>query len=128
MRLPLPAKNKLLITYKLLSDLLFLLLIFFALAMVADGLIAGIVSTHISFLKIIFLITLDLFALYVISQVADIEITTSLPNKKTTIFLVILAAILIFNSLFKLNLYLATFFLGVALICGFFLYKLFFEK
>lgn len=122
------AKNKLIITYKLLGDLLFLLLLFFALALVADGLIPGIVSTHISFLKIISLIALSLIALYTIGYLAQIKITAERPNKKTTIFLVVISTLLIGNGLFKLNHYLAFSILAITLVCVFFLWRMFFEK
>ena len=122
------AKNKLLILYKLLGDLLFLLLAFFSLALIADGLLSGLVSSHISFLKIICLITLKHNALYAVGRAADVKITEDRGNRKTTIFLVLLAALLIGNSLFQLNHYLALFILAITLLCSFFLYRLFFEK
>ena len=80
---PLPqlAKNKLLIIYKLLSDLLFLLLLFFALALVVDGLIPGIVSTHISFLKIICFIAGNLIALYAVGYLAQITMTSGVSGR-----------------------------------------------
>ncbi|MFA7319787.1 MAG: hypothetical protein WC022_04300 [Parcubacteria group bacterium] len=128
MRLPSPTKNNLLIFYKLLGDLLFLLLVFFTLALIADGLLLGIVSSHISFLKIIVIITLGLAAFYATGYAADVRLAEEHPNKKTTIFLTVVVAILIFNSLFKINHYLALFILLVTLVCIFFLNKLFFEK
>lgn len=121
-------KNKRLILYKLLGDLLFLLLVFFGLALIADGLLPGIISSHISFLKMIILITLAIMVFYVTGHMAGVKLAEERPNKKTTIFLVIVAAILIFNSLFKINHYLAFFILAVTLLCSFFLYRLFFEK
>lgn len=128
MRLALPAKNKLLIIYKLLADLLFLLLFFFTLTLIADGLIPGIVSSHISFLKIVILITLNLGALYFVGAAAEISLSEERPNKKTIAFLAMLALLLILNGVFKLNLYLAIFILAVTSIGGFFLERLFFRK
>ena len=127
---PLPqlAKNKLLIIYKLLSDLLFLLLLFFALALVVDGLIPGIVSTHISFLKIICFIAGNLIALYAVGYLAQITMTSERQNKKTTTFLAIIGTLIIFNGLLKLNHYLAFAILVITLVCGFFLWRMFFEK
>lgn len=86
MRLATIAKNKLLIFYKLLGDLLFLLLTFFVLALIADGLLSGLVSSHISFLKILALITLNLAALYAIGYAAEIKITEGQTNKKPPFF------------------------------------------
>ncbi len=122
------VKNNLPVIYKLLVDILFLLLMFFALSLIADNLISGIVSTHISFLKILFFITIDLIALGAVGGAAKINLIEKSPNKKTITLLAILTAALIFNGLFRLNLYLAFFIMFLALGSEFFLYKLFFEK
>ena len=128
MHLVLPTKNKLLIIYKLLADLLFLLLLFFSLVLIADGLIPGIVSSHISFLKIVLLITLNLGALYFVGSVAEISLNEERPNKKTIVFIAMLALLLVSNGLLKLNLYLALSILIFVGIGGFFLERLFFKK
>jgi len=122
-----PTKNTWLIIYKLLNDLLFLLLIFFAFSLMADGLIPGIITSHISFLKITFLVALNLLAIYAVGSFSQIQISPRQRKKKTTIFLVVLAILLIFNSLIKLNLILAIFILLVSLAIGYLIYQSIFE-
>lgn len=127
MHLTQPAKNKLLIIYKLLADILFLMLAFFATTLVVDSLVPGLVSSHISFLKILTLLAFNLVALYAVGTVTEVRIMEERPHKKTVAFLTILAALMIFNGLFDLNLYLNFFLLITTAICGLFLYKLFFK-
>ncbi len=126
--MPLLPKTKLLIGYKLLGDTLFLFSLFFILALIADGLIPGIVTNHISFLKMIFVLSLNLIALQVVGHLAEIKIATIRQNKKTIITLIAIGTLLIFNSLLKLNLYLAFFILLLTLFSSYFLYKNIFLK
>lgn len=116
-------KNISIIIYKLLFDLLFIFLFFFALMLLAEGLIPGIVSTHISFLRIIILSSLNIFAIYLVGNFSKINIQPQKTNKKTTIFLAVLGIILVFNSLIKLNLFLAVFILILIAISGYLIYK-----
>ena len=120
------AKEKILILYKLLGDLLFLLLAFFFLSLIADGLIPGIVSSHISFLRIIILIVLNLSAMYAAGYAAGIDFKESRSNKKTTFFLAVVGALIVFNSLFVINHVLALIILLISAISGFFLWRMFF--
>ena len=120
--------SSLLIIYKLLNDVLFLLLIFFTAALIADGVLPGIVTNHISFLKIIIFIFLNLAAIYFIGNLSQVKLENNFKNKKAAIFLAVLAALLIFNSLFKLNIYLAVFILAVIVLTFYFLYKNFFSE
>lgn len=121
-RLPV-SKNKLIIAYKLLNDLLFLILLFFIIALVADGLITGIVSNHISFLKIILLLGSNLTAIYILGRFLNLNLMEEGINKKIAFLLLIMAALLIFNSLLKLNLFLAIFILLITLVTGHFAFK-----
>lgn len=127
MLLPKLSKNTAIVIYKLLYDTLFLLLLFFLFALVAEGLVMGIITSHISFLKIIFLIFLNLATLYLIAFFSKITVKEKQPNKKTTIFLVALGTLLVFNSLLKLNVLLAFFILILTAIIGYFIYKIFFS-
>lgn len=120
-------RNSLIIIYKLLHDLLFLMLIFFAVALMADGLIPGIISNHVSFLKITIFSILNLAAVYALGNYLQIKFKDQTKNKKTTILLVAIAALLIFNSLIKLNIFLAIFILLVVLLSGYFIWKNIFE-
>lgn len=119
-------KNFLLIAYKLLNDLLFILLIFFAGALIADGLVPGLISDHFSFLRLILVVFFNMAAIYLIAQKLDIP-SAPARNKKTTIFLSIVAALVIFNGLFEINLYLAIFISILSLIIFYLIYKNLFE-
>lgn len=121
-------KNTWAVIYKLLADVMFLLLALFFLALVADGIIPGIVSRHISFLKITLLVIFNLAALYAIGNYAEISVREQKNNKKTLIFLGGMAILLIFNSLFKLNIYLAVFISIIAVFAFYSLYRNFFPK
>ncbi len=120
------SQNKLKIIYKLLNDLLLVLVFFLGLALIADGLITGIITQHISFLKIILLIALDLIA---IQKIDSLIISSPQPVKKvskknkTTLFLMILAFLLIFNSLLKINLWLNFFILALSLLAVYLIYR-----
>ncbi|MDO9231744.1 MAG: hypothetical protein Q7U36_04710 [bacterium] len=116
-------QSSIIIIYKLLVDLLFIFLFFFALTLLAEGLIPGIVSTHISFSRIIILSSLDIFAIYLVGNFSKINIPSQKINKKTTVFLAVLGIILVFNSLIKLNLFLAVFILILIAISGYLIYK-----
>jgi len=120
-------KNKLLIAYKLLNDVLFLLLIFFTASLIADGLIPGIISNHVSFTRIIFLVVFNLAAIYFLGNLLSVNSTEEKTDKKTFVFLSAIAALLIFNSLLKLNLFLSIFISIAALAVGYFIYKNIFE-
>ncbi len=114
------------IIYKLLNDLLFVLLIFLGFSLLTDGLITGLITKHISFLKIVLLIALDLITIYKVGNLVNVSFQkqkrTFLKNK-TTIFLVIMAIFLIFNSLIKLTLWLNFFVLSIALVIIYLVYQ-----
>ena len=112
-----------LIFYKLLVDSLFLCLLFFGLALIADGMIPGIVTDHVSFLKIIFFIFFILSAAYIFGSFAKIRFNDFSRNKKGALFLAALSALIIFNGLYKLNTILALFIMLGAGISGYFIYK-----
>jgi hypothetical protein len=120
-------KNLVAIIYKLLNDLLLIFLIFFAIALVADGMLPGIITEHISFLKIIFLIALDLSAIYLIGSQLKTKLSDKDINKKTATMFIIFAALIIGNSLFKLNVWLAVIVTLLALIAGYYIRKSIFE-
>lgn len=121
-------KNLLIISYKLLGDVFFLLSLFFALALAVDGLIPGLITDHVSFLRLILLLVFNLAALYAIGNLAGIKFKQKENNKKTIVFLSVMAAIFIFNSLFKLNPYLAATIVALVILAGYFSYKNFFAE
>lgn len=116
-------KDTLAVFYKLLNDLLFLLVVFFFLALLADGLIPGIISGHFSFLRLALILAANVMLILAVGQMAEIESKEVFIGKKTTVILSLFSALLVFNALWKLNLFLALFILLLALFAGFFLYK-----
>ena len=115
-------KNKITIFYKLLNDLVFLMLIFFILTLIAEGLLPGLVSSHISFLGIIFFLTLNIFAIYIVGSFLKLEISKKETDKKVAFLSATLVVILIFNSLLKINLFLALIILVLIVISGYLIY------
>lgn len=116
-------KNILTITYKILNDLLFLILVFFVLMLIVEGLVPTTVSRHISFLQIIFFSTFNILAIYIVGSFSHINTLEQKLNKKITVFLAILSTLLIFNSLLKLNLIIASIILIITIISEYFIYK-----
>lgn len=117
-----PTKNTTLVVYKLLNDLLFILLVFFLLALVAEGVIPGVVSTTLSLLRVVVAIAIVLALIFAIGAQTGIKLERPL-NKKMTALVSFVALLLFFNSLLKLNIYLNIFTSLVALVAGYFTYK-----
>lgn len=92
----------LIIVYKLLNDVIFLLLIFFALAFLAEGLIPGFVSTHLNFTKLAIIIFAVLGLIIYLGRKLKIEFEApQRTGKKWTVFLAAFFMLLIANSLLK---------------------------
>lgn len=116
-------KNRLTIIYKLLYDALFISLLFFFLALIAEGVLPGIVTAHIGFTKMIFTIFVIIFGIYILGDHLKISPASSNLNKKTAAILLLIFVLLIFNSLIKLNIFLNIFILLVVAAIGYFIYK-----
>lgn len=116
-------KNYLLIIYKLLVDSLFIALIFFILALIAEGVLPGIVTSHVGFSKIIVFIGSALLGSYFLARIAGISFKRKPSNKKTAIFMLFIIILLIFNSLIKISIFLSLPILALILISLYFLYQ-----
>lgn len=95
-------KNTLLLAYKLLHDALFLLLIYFLGMLIAEGALPGVVSSHLSFTRVVIAILLIL--LLIISIGKKLQITYEAPiiqKNRLLPALVLLAFLLLGNSLLK---------------------------
>lgn len=121
-------KNTKIIIYKLLNDMLFITMFFFAIMLIADGALPGIITDRISFLKIVFFISLNLSAIYIVGKHLRLELSDKNINKKTTSLFVIFAAIIIGNNFFKLNIWLAVVIISLALTAGYYIGKNTFEN
>ena len=131
--LPKPQFNKinpikLVIAYKLLHDVLFVLIIFFLGSMIAEGLLPNIISTHIGLYKILLAILLNILAINFLAMKTGLN-PGKFSNKKAAIALLLVLAMLLFNSMLRINLALNLFILLIAAAIFYFLYKvLFLEK
>lgn len=126
------AEN-LVIIYKLLCDVLFLSLLFFALSLVAEGILPGIVTSHIGFPKIVIFVLLDLMAIYFLGASisagkSNISVSNVKKNKKTVILLLLISILLLFNIQMKLNVYLNIFTSLFVILTGYFVYKILLEE
>lgn len=119
-------KNKLLLAYKLLADALVILLVFFVLSLMAEGVLPGIVSDHFGLYKIAFLTIVGVLALTYLGRVAEIK-PEEKHDKKTAFVLLFVATLLIFNSLIKINILLNIIILVAVGASGYLIYKLIFE-
>lgn len=120
-------RDKIIISYKLLHDFLFLWMIFFAFALIADGLIAGIVSSRMGLYAIALILLINIFLIRRLRTNAQIENTTGI-NKKTAGLLFFISGLLIFNGLIKLPIFLSLFILILVFVIFYFLFKILQEE
>lgn len=119
------TENKIKVLFKLLTDLLMVFIIFFALALIAEGLLPGIVSSRIGLYKIVITIMLVLWLLNVTAKKIGIDINHS-PGKKSSSILIFILAALIFNGMLGVGLPLSIFILILSLAVLYLFFKLFF--
>ena len=122
-------KNIYLITYKLLYDALLLALVSFAAMLVAEGLIPGFVSAHISLARVMVVIILILGAISWLGS--KFQITYDAPTiKKNKLlpFLVLASFLLIGNSMLKFTLWVNITITLIVLLIFFLLYQLIFSE
>jgi len=96
-------KNFLLISYKLLHDTLFVLLIFFALTQLAEGLLPRIIASHFGISKIIILVLINVFTITLLGNFLKIETAPQKINKKMIFFISFLGILLMLNSLLSVD-------------------------
>jgi hypothetical protein len=120
------SKDSWLIAFKLLHDLLFILLIFFAAILIAEGLLPGIISNRFGLYKIIWPILLTVIGITFIAKAQNIQAEKLWP-KKTTYAVVAFFALLVINSLIRINIFfISVIFLAVAA-AGYYIYKILLE-
>ena len=94
----------LMVSHKLLHDVIFLLLIVFALLLVAEGIAPGFVSAHLNTAKLAILIFAVLGLIIYSGKKLKIEFEAPrTANKKWIIFLAIFSILLVTNSLIKFD-------------------------
>jgi len=117
-----PSTETYKIAYKLLNDLLLILLLFFVLVLIAEGALPGIISDKIGLYKIALPILLDILLIAAIAKTSGLKIANP-GHKKTTWFLAVILALLVFNSLIKIKLWLAAVIFIFIAAAGYFIYK-----
>ena len=120
-------KQNLTLAYKILHDSLLILLIFFVLALIAEGLLPGIISSHFALYKIALLLLGNVLAITGLQKIIGAH-EEDVINKKISGSLFFILALLIFNSLFKLNIFLNLFILIFIFVTVYFIFKVFQEK
>jgi len=93
------------ISYKLLHDLLFAILLLLALTLLAEELLPGIVSEHVGISKIVVMLVLNIFLINFIHPQVENKLAKDIPSaSKKTIFTVSLFGILLLiNSFLKIG-------------------------
>jgi hypothetical protein len=120
-------KNAILIAYKLLHDALAIMLLAFSMLLIIEGIIPGLVSSHLSLAKVVLVIILNLGAILWIGR--SFQITYDPPTiKKNKLLpvLVIGSFLLIGNSLLRFSLWENIIITLTTLLIIYHLYKMFF--
>ena len=127
-------KNKLFVAYKILNDSLFLILLFFVLAVLAESFLPGLITFHFRFYKIVLLLAANLIGLYYVSYLIQEKSTTlenlerAKPNKKTLLALLLVSFIILANTFFRLNILVSLVLVASIYAIGYFLYRVLFEE
>lgn len=92
------------IAYKLLHDTLFLLLLAFAVLLISDGLLPGLISSYFSFTKLTLLVFANLAALIYLGKKNDFLFADfDIKHSKLVFLLVTAAFFLLGNSMLKFS-------------------------
>lgn len=98
-----PSRETVLLTYKLLHDSLFILMFFFLSAIIAEGLLPGIISLHLALYNVAILILLNILCLSWLSKKCEIPATKAKNKKMLYLFFLIIIALTL-NAMMNLNL------------------------
>ena len=121
-------RENLTVVYKILHDILFIALIFFLLALIAEGLLPGIITTHVGFFTVITFIFINLIIIYALGKFLRIDLKNNTITKKTALPLLFVLILLILNSLLGINPYLIASITLFVIISGYFIYKVILEE
>lgn len=122
------SQNHQLIVLKLVYDCLFVLLVFFTIAFIADSILPGIISDHLGLYKIVLAIAINIIGIFILVKNTGTVASPKMTNKKTVFFVLFIVLLLIFNSLLSLSIWLNLFLTILSLVVGYFIYKVFTEK
>lgn len=119
------TEKNLKLTYKLLHDLLLVLIIFFALSLIAEGLLPGIVSSRVGLYKIVLAILLVTFSINLASKKVGIVPALAL-SKRANYAISFLLGVLILNGMLSIGLPVSIVILTLALVTLYLSVKIFF--
>lgn len=123
-------QNFFLVSYKLLHDLLFVLLLLLAGTLLAEELITGIISEHIGISKIVILVVANILLINFIHPQIENSLEKNSPaaNKKTILAVSFFGLLLLINSFLKIG-FLLNFLLVIQVaIIIYLIYTIFFKK
>jgi len=115
------------IIFKLLNDLLFLLMAFFLLLIIADGILPGIISNYYDPAIIIILILSDVLLISFLERKLNLKLIQK-SNKKTVCSILFIFILLMANAFFHLNIWLNLFLTLASLLAGYFIYRVFLDE
>jgi hypothetical protein len=122
-------ENKFLpILYKLLHDALFVLLLFLAFSLLAEGILPGIIASHFGLSKTIILIGLNVFLITFLGNFLHIKASPKLANKKMILIISFFGILLIINGLLHASLFFNLFLTILAIIVGYLVFSIFSEE
>jgi hypothetical protein len=117
------------IIYKLGTDILFLLLIVFAMLLLSERVLPGFLSSTISFLRITIIIFINLGLLIYIGKKENYSFPGFSKEKgKLFVFLAIFSAVLIAASMLKFQVWEIIIITVLSLVALFYFFKIFFEE
>ena len=120
-------KSYLPIIYKLLNDLLFVLLIFFTVAMIGEAVLPIIIAVHLGIYKWMLLVLLDVLAISFLGKKLQLKSEKFL-NKKTSAIFLAVAIIFLINSVLKISFYLIPIVVIISLFSIYYLYQVLTEE
>jgi hypothetical protein len=120
-------KNYNLILFKLLNDLLLILLFFFGVFVLADGVLPGIISNYFKPYVVALLLLTNIVLIFFVGQKIGANVSSK-KNKKTALALVFVSALLLFLNFLGINIFLNLFLVLVSLGVGYYIYKVLTEE
>jgi len=117
------SKRNLIISYKLLNDLLFIEIVFFILAIIGESLLSGTDTSHAIFLGVSILAGITTLTVLYIGNKLGINLEYSGLNKKMAVLLILILIMFVLSSLMKINIFLNIVLTFFIIIIGYFTYK-----
>ena len=119
------SKKNLIISYKLLNDLLFIEIVFFVLAIIGESLLSGTDTSHAIFLSVSILAGITILIILYIGNKLSINLEYPGLNKKMAFLLIFILIMFILSSfLMKINILLNITLTFFTIIIGYFIYKI----